>query len=153
MIASWYKTSGPALNRAKAAASSADERRLVALVLTRTGAVNFSSADEIVQIKPYFPSCSYVERFPLQTNSIWRTQLQELYGRRSPHSDPFRHVKLSVKHVGVGFLRTAVSQYLCCSWLPPSGYEAFRIALNVHYTSMLLKILPYLAQTLLYSKK
>ncbi|XP_042147482.1 adenylate cyclase type 10 [Ixodes scapularis] len=51
-----------------------------------------------------------------------------------------------IKIVEVRFLRTEITSAV------DVGYEAFRIALNVHYTSMLLKILPYLAQTLLYSK-
>ncbi|XP_064470442.1 adenylate cyclase type 10-like isoform X2 [Ornithodoros turicata] len=51
-----------------------------------------------------------------------------------------------IKIVEVRFLRTEINSAV------DVGYEAFRIALNVHYTSMLLKILPYLAQTLLYSK-
>ncbi|KAH7951676.1 hypothetical protein HPB52_011203 [Rhipicephalus sanguineus] len=51
-----------------------------------------------------------------------------------------------IKIVEVRFLRTEIASAV------DVGYEAFRIALSVHYTSMLLKILPYLAQTLLYSK-
>lgn len=51
-----------------------------------------------------------------------------------------------IKIVEVRFLRTEITSAV------DVGYEAFRIALGVHYTSMLLKILPYLAQTLLYSK-
>ncbi|XP_077528075.1 adenylate cyclase type 10-like [Haemaphysalis longicornis] len=66
--------------------------------------------------------------------------------KRPRVSDLVAVLNTLIKIVEVRFLRNEISSAV------DVGYEAFRIALNVHYTSMLLKILPHLAQTLLYSK-
>ncbi|XP_077534478.1 adenylate cyclase type 10-like [Haemaphysalis longicornis] len=66
--------------------------------------------------------------------------------KRPPVSDLVAVLNTLIKIVEVRFLRNEISSAV------DVGYEAFRIALNVHYTSMLLRILPYLSQTLLYSK-